>query len=419
MATLVVMPKFGLSMEEGVIGSWLVSEGSPVKKGDALVEVETDKIVNTIESTEDGVLRKVIAHEGDTIPCGAAVCIIASENEDISELMGDKISSNIKKESPTSANTNTAAIKISSTEIKITPRAKKIADDKGIDYLKISGTGIHGAITIDDLKKFMIQTQDTPQKETVIEQVQAQKAAASIGFNDFIAQDNGVNGQIIKMTPMQNTIAKKMFESISTQAQVTISAEAEVTPLTKLYKELKSKYKAAGIKLSYTAMIVKAAAQALENHPKMRSFIVDAHHYKLTDEVNIGLAIDTPTGLVVPVIHNANLKDLRTICLEIEDLAKKAVENKLTIEDMSGGTFTITNLGMFNISTFTPIINAPESAILGVGMIKQQIVVKNDTFSIGSMMNLSLTHDHRIIDGAPAARFLMEITSNLSDFRWL
>ncbi|KPI48861.1 hypothetical protein KW94_16245 [Clostridioides difficile] len=421
MITEVKMPKFGLSMEDGTIGTWLIEEGTIVNKGDELLEIETDKITNTVEATEDGVLRKILFEEGEVVNCGEIICIIADANEDISGL-NPTVKTNIEKEEDTSSLEQIIEVKNLEIEKRITPRAKKIAEEKGIDYSNIEGTGIHGAITIDDLKNFMNKNLEEKVIETnqseVVEKGVRQDATSipQIKSAKTTIRENDV---VTKMTQMQNIIAKKMHESLLTTAQTTIATELEITNLTKVYKSLKEKYKNAGIKLSYTALIIKAVAQALENHPKLRTQVFDENHFKINDEINVGVAVDIPNGLVVPVIKNANLKDLRTICIELSDLSEKAKNNQLNQDEMSNGTITITNLGMFGITYFTPVLNTPESAILGIGSIIEKVLVKEGAFYAGSVMNMSLTHDHRVVDGAPGARFLQEVTQNLLDFRWM
>lgn len=218
---------------------------------------------------------------------------------------------------------------------------------------------------------------------------------------------------------MQAAVCKGMMNSLQGSAQATITTEADVTGLVKTYKSIKGKYKNAGVKLSYTAMLIKSVAQALENHPDMRMSMADANHIKTTARISVGCAVDVPGGLIVPVIRDANLKDLRTICLELSDLTERAKAGKLSSDELGNATITISNLGMFGITYFTPVLNAPESAILGVGGIVEKVLVKDGGFYPGSVMNLSLTHDHRVINGAPAARFLQEVVTGLQDFKWL
>ena len=439
MITKYGMPKFGLSMETGVIGEWLVNEGDTVKKGDALVEVSTDKITNTGEAPCDGVIRKIIAQVDDEIPCGETICLIADS-------MDEPVDGDAPAAAPAPAAEAAPAAPAAApvpacggaapADVKITPRAKKIAEEKGLAYAHIKGTGLLGMITIDDLKKYGKPLSEAaapaaPAAAPAPAAVPAPAAPAAAPapaapapvaaapaqvYNTAPCAEGDV---ITKMTPMQSAVCKGMMNSLQGSAQITIATEADVTNLVKVYKSIKGKYKNAGVKLSYTAMLIKSVAQALENHPAMRMTVADANHIKTTARISIGCAVDIPDGLIVPVIRDANLKDLRTICLELADLTERAKAGKLNSDELGNASITITNLGMFGITYFTPIINAPEGSILGVGAILEKMMVKDGGFYPGSVMNLSLTHDHRVINGAPAARFLQEVITGLQDFKWL
>lgn len=401
MVTYITMPKFGLSMEEGTIASWFFCEGDMVKIGDELAEINSEKITNVIEAPVNGIIRKILTCVNETSACGVNIAIIADTLEE--KIVETPIVSK-KTEKTEEAETNEPSLAPKSLSgILITPRAKKIADDKGIDYSAILGTGIGGAITIDDLKTYSV-----PNAEP-----------AKIVKKNFVPAETIVTGNEKRMSQMQNMIAKKMFESMNTTAQTTISMEADVTDLSKIYNERKAIYAFEGYKLTYTAIVIKAVALALESHPKLRNRIVGENLILTENEINIGIAVDVEDGLVVPIIKNANLKHLKLICKELDELAEKARTNKLEMSEMSGGVFTITNLGMFGITTFTPIINIPESAILGIGSIREQLVIKNGSILTNKLMNMSLTHDHRIINGAPAARFLQDVNTILSDFEKL
>lgn len=424
MVTKVIMPKFGLSMETGIIGSWMAEEGDKVEKGSALAEITTDKISNTCEAPVDGYLRKILLPEGEEAPCGDVIAYMAdSMDEPVEEGAAP-----VEEAAPAAVETPVAATPASApaAEIRITPRAKKVADEKNLAYEHIQGTGRLGAITIEDLKKYgRPRTEAVPAAETpkaapapaAAAPVAAPASAVSVKPVYDTAPCNG-DDVIVKMTSMESTIAKAMYTSLQTTAQTTIATEANITNLVKVYKQLKGKYTNAGVKLSYTAMLIKAVAMALENHKALRSTMADENHIKINSRIHIGVAVDVPNGLVVPVIRDANMKDLRTICLELASLTEKAKNNGLTADDMGGATITITNLGMFGITYFTPVLNAPESAILGVGAIVEKLLVKDGNFGVGSVMNFSLTHDHRIINGAPA-RFLKEVIDSLQEFKWV
>ena len=446
MVTKVIMPKFGLSMETGVLGSWLVEEGDSVTKGSALAEITTDKITNTCEAPKDGILRKILLPEGEEAACGEAIAVLAdTADEDISAECGGSQSEGgaFADSAEQAAAASPVPEKAASADIKITPRAKKVAEEQGLEYSHIQGTGLLGAITISDLKKHGIPRKDiagaasvsaapasasvpasasglasasAPASASGPSTASAPAAAPKAVFDTRPCEGEDV---IVKMSTMETAIAKAMQNSLLTTAQATIATEAEITELVRVYKQLKGKYTNAGVKLSYTAMLIKAVAMALENHKALRSTMADENHIKISSRIHIGVAVDIPGGLIVPVIRDANMKDLRTICLELSDLTQRAKDNKLTSDQLGGATITITNLGMFGITYFTPVLNVPESAILGVGAIIEKLMVKDGGFYPASVMNFSLTHDHRIVNGAPAARFLKEVTASLQDFKWV
>ena len=446
MVTKVIMPKFGLSMETGVLGSWLVEEGDSVTKGSALAEITTDKITNTCEAPKDGILRKILLPEGEEAACGEAIAVLAdTADEDISAECGGGQSEGgaFADSAEQAAAASPVPEKAASADIKITPRAKKVAEEQGLEYSHIQGTGLLGAITISDLKKHGIPRKDpagaasvsaAPASASVPASASAPASASGLASASVPASASApaavpkavfdtrpCEGEdvIVKMSTMETAIAKAMQNSLQTTAQATIATEAEITELVRVYKQLKGKYTNAGVKLSYTAMLIKAVAMALENHKALRSTMADENHIKISSRIHIGVAVDIPGGLIVPVIRDANMKDLRTICLELSDLTQRAKDNKLTSDQLGGATITITNLGMFGITYFTPVLNVPESAILGVGAIIEKLMVKDGGFYPASVMNFSLTHDHRIVNGAPAARFLKEVTASLQDFKWV
>ena len=440
MVTKVIMPKFGLSMETGVLGSWLVEEGASVTKGSALAEITTDKITNTCEAPKDGILRKILLPEGEEAACGEAIAVLAdTADEDISAECGGGQSEGgaFADSAEQAAAASPVPEKAAPADIKITPRAKKVAEEQGLEYSHIQGTGLLGAITISDLKKHGIPRKDpagaasvsaAPASASVPASASAPStasgpstASAPAAAPKAVFDTRPCEGEdvIVKMSTMETAIAKAMQNSLLTTAQATIATEAEITELVRVYKQLKGKYTNAGVKLSYTAMLIKAVAMALENHKALRSTMADENHIKISSRIHIGVAVDIPGGLIVPVIRDANMKDLRTICLELSDLTQRAKDNKLTSDQLGGATITITNLGMFGITYFTPVLNVPESAILGVGAIIEKLMVKDGGFYPASVMNFSLTHDHRIVNGAPAARFLKEVTASLQDFKWV
>ncbi|MDR0840295.1 MAG: 2-oxo acid dehydrogenase subunit E2 [Christensenellaceae bacterium] len=407
MAIQIIMPKFGLSMEEGTIGAWLVKEGDAVVKGQPIAEVTSEKLSNDANAPETGVIIKLLLAEGDTRPCGEPIALMTGEGESSEDAAA---SVPVVETKPSARTEETVAPRAATSaperrgEVKITPRAEKIAKEKGLAWAHIRGTGLHGFITIDDLKREGKPLSAAPQPESTPAPAYA---PASAGETAAV------------MSSMQKAVAKGMYQSLQQTAQTTIMTEANVQPLTEVYKALKPKYAQAGVKLSYTAMLVKAVAQALEDHPAVRTRIVDDTHCAIMPNIDIGVAVDVPGGLLVPVIRAANLKDLRAICLELEDLSKRAQTGRLNEDELGNGVITITNLGMFGITYFTPVLNWPEPCILGCGAIIQKPIVRDGGIFAEAVMNLSLTHDHRSVNGAPGARFLQQVVAGLRDFRWI
>lgn len=285
---------------------------------------------------------------------------------------------------------------IDTTNIRITPRAKLVAERKGISYDTIGGTGQNDTITIIDIRNFLNGT----------------------GMACHSTYDSEKPPEIIKMSVAQRTIFKNMTASLQGTAQMTISTETDISALTGLYRKLKERYLVSGIKLSYTAILIKSIAMALENHPEVRAALCGDTEVRVSESIDIGCAVDIPNGLIVPVIRQANLKDLRQICVELKDLSERAKVNKLNSDELGNACMTITNLGMFGITYFTPILNAPESLILGVGGVIKKVIVRDGVLTPGSVINMSLTYDQRVINGAQAARFLEEVSAGAQNFKW-
>ncbi len=369
MATAIAMPKLGLSMKTGTVGKWLKNEGDPVKKGEALVEVMTDKITNKVEAPADGILLKIAAAKGSKLPVGGLMGVIGEAGEDISAIL-----------SAAPADAGAAAPKAAPGEkVKISPAARKLAEENGIDYSRVSGTGPEGRITREDIEKAI---------------------AEGIG-----PSDDRPALEVIPYEGMRKAIGDNMISSWTSNAKVTEHVSVDMSGIMALRSSVNKNLKDKD-KISVTAFLIKAVARALEIKPKINCML-DGDQIKVLKEINIGMAVALDDGLIVPPIKNANVKKLAEVSKEVKDLAKRARRNKLSPDEMAGSTFTITNVGAYNsVDYFTPIINQPESAILGVGRTVDKPVVVDGQIVVRPMMGLSLSFDHRIIDGAPAAEFL-------------
>ncbi len=370
MATAIIMPKLGLSMKTGTLGKWLKNEGDSVKKGEALVEVMTDKITNKVESPDDGILLKIISPKGSKLPVGGLMGVIGLAGEDISAILAAGPAPSAEAAPP--------AVPAGG-RVKISPAARKLAEENGIDYTRISGTGPEGRITREDVEK-------------AIEE--------GVG-----SADDRPASKVAPYEGMRKAIGENMLASWTGNAKVTHHVSVDMSGILALRANINEGAKDKD-KISVTALLTKAVARAIEINPIV-NMTLDSDEVKTLQDINIGMAVAVPDGLIVPVIRNANGKKLAEVNVEINDLAKRGRKNKLDPDEMSGATFTITNLGGYgSVDWFTPIINPPESAILGIGRTIEKPVVVKGEIVVRPMLGLSLSFDHRIIDGAPAAEWL-------------
>lgn len=427
MATAIKMPKMGMSMSEGLLAKWLKDEGDSINKGEPIVEIESDKITNVVEAKESGTLHRV-GSEDEIYAVGTVLGYILAEGEEAPTGNGD-----VTQEAPASGNgqpdTAPATTKpAAKTETKkkfvlASPIARRLARENDIDLTNVEGTGPEGRVTEDDVRAYI-----DARREVKVSPV-ARKMAEEAGLDVTKLTGTGPGGKITKedvqratetevspkpaergtrLSGMRRTIAQRMTESLQNTAQVTVFTEVDVTELVALRERLKQDFK-----VSYTDLIVQAAARALERHPKVNASLIDDRVVQ-HDNVHIGVAVALEDGLIVPVVRDANHKSLRDIAAEIRELAERARDEQLTPDDVSGATFSVTNLGAYGIDGFTPILNVPEAAILGVGRIMEKPAAYRGSVALRYMLVLSLTFDHRVVDGAPASAFLQTVANMLS-----
>lgn len=450
MANKVIMPKQGLQMTEGLITKWLIPEGADVKEGDPLFEMETDKLTITMDSNFTGILLKILKKEGETVPITETIAIIGEKGEKYTELLKDnEIPNSINRGEPDSIpaeqdsnpkesyDTLSGQVKDKSASSEpdsqpgdnrrkgdrlfATPRAKWRLEEKGIKMEEIDGTGPDGLIIERDVTGYK-GVKATPVARKIAEQ-------SDVSLRDV--GNSGVNGKIMKadvidylqtrkateqketvieISGMRKAIFNNMFISTHTMAQANHRMKVDMTEIVRFRQCLKEN----GVKIGFTDILVKVVSQALLKFPMLNASVVGntivQKHY-----VNMGIAVALENGLIVPNIKNSQCLSLETISQTIANLAKKAREGKLTPEEYTNGTFTITNLGMYDLDEFTAVINPPESAILAIGKIADTPVCVNKTVEIRPLLTLSLTYDHRIIDGAPAAEFLQYVKKLLQN----
>ncbi|MEX0883823.1 MAG: pyruvate dehydrogenase complex dihydrolipoamide acetyltransferase [Cyclobacteriaceae bacterium] len=413
-ATLITMPKMSDTMEEGTIAGWLKKEGDEVKSGDVLAEVETDKATMELESYEDGILLYIGVKEGDSIEVDGVIAIIGEKGADYEKLLkaheqkpeeqsGSSGTQPEKKEEENKEapakdaqeETSTSSSGTENGRVKASPLAKKMAKDKGIDIAAVKGSGDGGRIIKKDIENF------DPSKAT---QATAAPSAsgATLGQESFREE---------KVSQMRKVIAKRLAESKFTAPHFYLTMEINMD---KAIEARKSMNEVAPVKISFNDMVIKAVAASLKQNPKVNTaWLGDKIRYN--DHVHIGMAVAVEEGLLVPVIRFADSKSLSQISKEAKTLAGKAKNKELQPKDWEGNTFTVSNLGMFGIDEFTAIINPPDACILAIGGIKETVIVKEGEMKIGNLMKVTLSCDHRVVDGAIGSAFLQTVKNLLED----
>ena len=429
MAEQILMPKLGATMEKGTILDWMKKEGDQVEKGEPILEIMTDKINLEVEATTSGILLKRLFEVDTEVAVLETIAYIGELGEEIGDLDSNRL--DIQKEEVLLAVENTVPTTDTEKQIDIiaiskprkTPAANKLAKDNSIDLTKIKGTGPNNRIHVRDVELFINSQQKVSPlasklaKDQNIDLVNIQ----GTGSNGKIVSGDVVNNspipqsQSIQYAGMRKLIGERMVQSVTTVPHVTLTSEVEMTGAIELRNKLLDKiYKVTGYRLSYTEIFVKAVAHALKAH-KMVNASLNGNMIDIHSKINIGLAVAIPNGLVVPVIRNADAFGFLALTEENKRIVKLARENKLAPENLAGGTFTISNLGMYAVDGFTPIINPPQAAILGIGRIREKVVSDNGGFAAKQFVTLSLSFDHRVIDGAPAAEFLTELKNLLEN----
>jgi pyruvate dehydrogenase E2 component (dihydrolipoamide acetyltransferase) len=462
----VIMPKLGLTMETGKIEKWHKKEGDRVESGDVLFEVMTDKVSLEVEAYNSGTLRKILRGEGEEVPVTEVVAYIGEESEEIPGTahespaegkIGD--AGQTEKAEPAEKPAAPSPVKEEArkpgpvdagSRIMISPLARRIAAENNVDISLIEGSGPRGRIVKEDVEKFLAQSGKKEAGKRIKISPLARKTARELGIDWKSIQitGSGPEGRIVKedilavsrkkesapqeivppgkpgevsiksttsLTGMRKVIAQRMSQSKSTIPHIVLNSCADVTKLVEFRESLKDRLmQKHGIKITYTDLILKATALALRENIEVNSSMQDGN-YIIYDDVNVGMAISVEEGLIVPTIFACDRMEITDIARKRIDFIEKAKNNKLNLEEISGGTFTVTNLGMFGIRNFSAIINPPQAAILAVGEIYSGPVVINGNLEARSFMDLSGSFDHRIIDGAVGARFLQKIVELLEN----
>jgi pyruvate dehydrogenase E2 component (dihydrolipoamide acetyltransferase) len=442
----VLLPKLSTTMDEGTIVRWLKREGESVHKGEALLELETDKALMTVEAPASGFLGRILFPENETAPIGAVVALIAQSDEfamqealtldqtDVTDRpVPTSVAASGEEEPPTIM--TLAAEQPARGRTKASPYARRLALELGVDLSNIVGSGQGGRIVAGDVRAAAPPSPEMPTESSkrVIASPVACKMAEELNVDLSTLQGSGAGGRIViedvrqaagaaaqpaaspvsglgrtmPLSGVRRAVFQNMSASAGSVARVTLSTEVDATRLVE-WRAKTRELGATDMVPSYTDMAVLMAARALREHPHL-NIRLEGDDIRVLEEIHIGVAVDTERGLLVPVLHNADTMGIIAIASESKRLIGLARSGKATPDDLSGGTFTVTNLGMYEIDGFTPIIRLPECAILGLGRITPKLVVWKGESAVRHMQVLSLSFDHRLVDGAYAARFLQRI----------
>ncbi|MDE0016308.1 MAG: dihydrolipoamide acetyltransferase family protein [Candidatus Poribacteria bacterium] len=446
MAVELKMLQMDQTMTKGKIGKWLVKEGDTVTEGQPLLEIETDKVVHEQESPTEGVIAQILAEEGTNVPVNALLAVIGAPGEEVPRVEADTAVAQQEPEQEEQVQPTQPKATPSPTPValKASPAARQLAEKLAIDLVEVTASGPGGRILEGDVQRYIDLRGPLPTEAARLKASPlARRLAKEHGVNLSSIAGSGPDGRIVRddvlqaastapeiptvetsalqqgteviaMDGIRGIIAERMTLSLQTNASVTLHTEVDATAFVELRGMLNDKLQAREVNITYTDLLVKVVANALREHPRLNATLTDEGIHLLR-EINIGVAVALEDGLVVPVVRDADKERLSEISTQVKDFAERARDNQLTPGELQGGTFTITNLGNFGIDAFTPIINPPESAILGVGRILKKPVVHEDEIVVRSMLTLSLTFDHRVVDGAPAAQFLQTVSGYIQD----
>jgi len=408
----VTMPKWGIEMQEGTVTAWNVELGRHVDKGDALLDVETEKIVNSVQSPASGTLRRMLAPTGDTFPVGALIAVLADPDvaeTDIDAFVRDfkTFDASFAEGSPATVATPpapaapaTPAVEAATDgggegEARVSPIAKRLADRLGIDLSRVTGTGRNGRISKEDVEAYAASLQQAGSSAAV---------APAAGAAQPARRE--------KLTSMRSTIARRLSESKRDIPHYRLVADLDMDALA----GTRARLVASGLRISINDLLLHAIATALQQHPRLNAQFAGEELLQY-DQVDLAVAVATPGGLVTPIVRDAANQSVQQIAAAVRDLAERARAGKLAREEITGGTFTVSSLGMFGVRQFDAIINPPQVAILAIGAMQERPVVRNGALAIGQQVTVSLSSDHRVVDGADAAGFLAtlsEVVANVA-----
>jgi pyruvate dehydrogenase E2 component (dihydrolipoamide acetyltransferase) len=407
MAERLSLPRMSDTMEEGVIANILIKEGDVIKAGSVIAEVETDKATMDLESFQEGIVLFVAAKKGESIPVNGLIAILGKKGEDYQALLSDAAPAKAETAAPVAEEkaapkSEPAKVEVvassSDNRVKISPLAKKIAEENNLSVNGLAGSGDEGRITKKDIEEALKNggnTSSTSVSTTMVQNL-------PIGVESY---------EEVPVSQMRKVIAKRLAESLYTAPHFYLTIEVNMDEAKKAREQMNA---FSPVKISFNDMVIKACALSLKKHPAVNSSWL-GDKIRINHHVNVGMAVAVPDGLVVPVIRSADMLSLSQLAASSKTFAEKAKNKQIMPEDMKGNTFSISNLGMMGIEEFTAIINPPDACIMAVGAMKDIVAVKNGNFVASSVMKLTLSCDHRVVDGAVGAGFLKDVKAFLEN----
>ncbi len=430
MATNVLLPQWGMNMEDGLLVKWLVSEGDTVEAGQPLVEIETAKIESELESPVPGVIAHIMASEGEIVDVGNIVAVIAEPGETVPRPTATAPTQRTAVATPVATGTVAPS---DGGRPQVTPVARRLARENDVDLGQVRGTGPSGRVTETDVRAVVTARQTSvaepaqvvPRARQLARQrgvdlagVQGTGPNCRILVEDVERAATGPSAEVSRLVGTRKRIAARMMQSVQSMAQVTLTTEVDVTDAVALREELVSRWRSRRIRPMDLDLVVMATAEALKQHPRLNATL-SGEELRILKEIHVGVAMAVEDGLMVPVVKGAGERDLLGISTEIRALADRTRKGQLSVDDVSGATFTVTSLAGYGVDAFTPIIDPPQVAILGVGRVVEKAAVHQGDVAARSMMALSLTFDHRALDGVPAGEFLQSLSDKLQDPSWM
>ena len=442
MATELTMPQMGYDMQEGTVLRWLKGEGDAVANGEPIAEIETDKAVVEFESYAEGVLHRIIVPAGTTVPVGEPIALVGAQDEifdaidDTASDEGPTVPADVDSDEPApsaaipmppaSSDIATEELHVAEPEpeveetpltavpLRASPIARRIADERGIDITKVQGTGPGGRVVKDDVLAYQEPEPVEPEimEEPEPEEVEAVEGEAAVEAEVMVVAEEEAADDAMQLSRMRQQIARVTVRSKQEKPHFYVTSEVDMTEAMSLRQQINRSLEGEGVRVTVNDLIIKACAAALRKHPKFNAFL-DGDVIRPNDSVNIGIAMAVEDGLLMPAIMGCEQMTLKSLALASKDLADRVQNGTLRPDEYTGGTFGVSNLGMFDVSTFVAIIQPPQTAILAVGTVAKRPVVRDDEIVIRQTMNATISADHRVVDGAEGAQFLIEVKNAL------